>query len=42
MEYILFLAENTGLVSKDKCSSVAEELARIENFEEFIGSISKS
>ena len=42
VEYILFLAENTGLVSKDKCSNVAEELARIENFEEFIGSISKS
>jgi hypothetical protein len=42
VEYILFLAENTGLASKDKCSKAAEELARIENFEEFIGSISKS
>jgi hypothetical protein len=42
VEYILFLAENTGLASKDNCSKAAEELARIENFEEFIGSISKS
>ena len=42
VEYILFLAENTGLVSKEQCSKAAEELARIKTFEEFIGSISKS
>ena len=42
VEYILFLAENTGLASKDNCSKAAEELARIENFKEFIASISKS
>jgi hypothetical protein len=41
VEYILFLAENTGLASKEQCSKAAEELARIKTFEEFIGSISK-
>ena len=41
MEYILFLAENTGLATEDQCSKAAEELARIETFEKFIGSISK-
>jgi hypothetical protein len=29
------------LATKDRCSNAVEELAQIENFEEFIGSISK-
>jgi hypothetical protein len=42
VEYILFLAENTGLVSEDRCLKAGNELAGIESFEEFIRSISKS
>jgi hypothetical protein len=42
VEYILFLAENTGLVSDDQCLKASNELAGIESFEEFIRSISKS
>jgi hypothetical protein len=42
VEYILFLAENTGLATGDLCSKAGDELDRIETFEEFVGSISKS
>jgi hypothetical protein len=42
VEYILFLAENTGLASGEQCSMASEELAEIESFKEFIGSISKT
>ncbi|MBT5715879.1 MAG: hypothetical protein HOI70_03110 [Opitutae bacterium] len=41
-EYILFLAENTGLATSEQCNNAMEELARIETFGEFIESISKS
>ena len=42
VEYIFFLAENTGLATKDKCAKAVTELNRIETFEEFISSISNS
>jgi hypothetical protein len=42
VEYILFLAENTGLATGDRCKKAREELVRIKAYREFIESISKS
>jgi hypothetical protein len=39
-EYILFLAENTGIAPVDACHRAREELNAIQSFEEFLNSIS--
>jgi hypothetical protein len=40
-EYILFLAENTGLVSSANCENARVELNEIKTFDIFIESISQ-
>jgi hypothetical protein len=40
-EYILFLAENTGLVSSANCENARVELDEIKTFDFFIESISQ-
>jgi hypothetical protein len=40
-EYILFLAENTGIAPVDACQRAREELNAIQSFEEFLNSISR-
>ena len=39
VEYILFLAENTGILSNDSCAKARDELSKINSFPEFIDSI---
>ena len=39
VEYILFLAENTGIQSNDSCAKARDELSKINSFPEFIDSI---
>jgi hypothetical protein len=39
--YIVFLAENTGLVLAERCTAVRRLLARITSYDEFLGEISK-
>ncbi len=39
--YIIFLAENTGLVKKEICEAVKEKLAAYTNYSEFIAAISE-
>ena len=39
VEYILFLAENTGILSNASCAKARDELSKINSFREFIDSI---
>ncbi len=39
--YIVFLAENTGLVSAERCAAARSLLSRIRTHDEFLGEISK-
>jgi hypothetical protein len=39
--YIVFLAENTGLVSRERCAGAGRLLARIGSYDEFLEEISK-
>jgi hypothetical protein len=39
--YIVFLAENTGLVAAERCAAVRSLLSRIRTHDEFLGEISK-
>ena len=41
-EYILFLAETTGIASAEKCLAAREELDSYESLQEFLGGISSS
>jgi hypothetical protein len=39
--YIVFLAEHTGLVSRERCAAVRSLLSRIQTYGEFLNEISK-
>ncbi len=39
--YIIFLAENTGLVPAERCAAARKLLARTKTYDEFLGEISK-